>query len=369
VKREARLLLGKASDSLVLCVELFNRPYDRGRTTTCLILAGHAFEMLLKAVIIKKNGRIREEDETDTIGFDKCVAKCWSDGQIRFLTEEQTLTLRSIGAMRDAAQHYMNDVTEELLYMWVQASVTLFDDILESVFQLHLRDLIPLRVLPVSTTPPVSIDMLFDKEVAAVSILLAAGRRRGLEAQMKLRPLVTLNKALQGESSYQPTDIELRGTIESIRKGIAWQELFPGVASLSMSPTGSGLSLAIRLTKKDGPPVTVVPLGTPGAVAVVEKRVNELGYYSLTRSNLAAKVGLTGSQTDAVIWHFGFKSDPDLSKIFEMGVAKFWRYSPKAIDRIRDILSATSLDPILHAYYRRNADGLSGTSHAGLPPV
>ena len=105
MKREARLLFGKASDSLVLCVELFNRPYYRGRTTTCLSLAGHAFEMLLKAVIIEKDGRIREGDETGAIGFDKCVAKCWSDGQVRFLTEEQATTLRSIGAMRDAAQH------------------------------------------------------------------------------------------------------------------------------------------------------------------------------------------------------------------------------------------------------------------------
>lgn len=31
MKREAKLLLGKACDSLILSIELFNRPHDKGR--------------------------------------------------------------------------------------------------------------------------------------------------------------------------------------------------------------------------------------------------------------------------------------------------------------------------------------------------
>jgi hypothetical protein len=49
MKREARLLLEKACDSLLLSIELFNRPHDRGRVTGTLIQLDHAFEMLLKA--------------------------------------------------------------------------------------------------------------------------------------------------------------------------------------------------------------------------------------------------------------------------------------------------------------------------------
>ena len=52
MKREARHLFRKALGSLVLSVELFNRPSDRGRVSGSLILLDHAFEMFLKAGIL-----------------------------------------------------------------------------------------------------------------------------------------------------------------------------------------------------------------------------------------------------------------------------------------------------------------------------
>lgn len=70
MKRQARLLLNKATDSLILAIEYFNRPIDRGRVTAVLILLDHAFEMLLKAAILHRGGRIREPRKRETIGFD-----------------------------------------------------------------------------------------------------------------------------------------------------------------------------------------------------------------------------------------------------------------------------------------------------------
>jgi len=359
VKKEARLLLGKAYDSLTLCVEVFNRPYDCGRTTTSLILAGHAFEMLLKAAIVERNGRIREKDEKDTIGFDKSVAKCFSDGQIRFLTEEQKFTLQEIDGMRDAAQHYLLEVTEELLYVLIQASVTLFGDLVESVFHQHLRDVLPLRVLPLSTTPPTNIDALFDREIATVSALLAEGRRRRIEAKMRLRPLLIMDKALCGET-HQPTDAELAETITGIKHNTGWQELFPGVASMDMSSSGSGPSFALRLAKKGGTPVVLAPAGTPGVATVVLKRVNELDYYSLNRTALATKVGLSGPKTSAVIWYLKLRESREFSALIQIDASTFWRYSPKAIDQIKTALSGTPLSSIWQAYYNREDNSPSG---------
>ena len=87
MKREAKLLLGKAIDSLVLSMEHFNRPCDRGRTTAVLIFLDHAFEMTLKSAILHKGGSIRKPERKQTIGFDECVRKALSDGAIRFLDE------------------------------------------------------------------------------------------------------------------------------------------------------------------------------------------------------------------------------------------------------------------------------------------
>ena len=113
MKREARLLLGKACDSLMLSIEFFNRPHDLGRTTTTLILLDHAFEMLLKASIVHRGGRIREKRANETMGFDKCVRCALSEGKIRFLTEEQALSLQGINNLRDAAQHHLLDISED----------------------------------------------------------------------------------------------------------------------------------------------------------------------------------------------------------------------------------------------------------------
>ena len=80
MKREARHLLEKAVSSLLLAIEIFNRPQDRGRVDGVLIFLDHAFEMLLKASIIHRGGEIRDEGAKQTIGFDHCVRKASAMG-------------------------------------------------------------------------------------------------------------------------------------------------------------------------------------------------------------------------------------------------------------------------------------------------
>ncbi len=102
MKREAHLLLRKALDSLVISIERFNGPSDRGRVTSVLITLDRAFEMLLKAAILHRGGRIREPRKRETLGFDMCIRKGLSEGSIKFLTEEQSITLQTINGLRDA---------------------------------------------------------------------------------------------------------------------------------------------------------------------------------------------------------------------------------------------------------------------------
>ena len=92
MKREAKLLLEKACDSLVLSIELFNRPNDRGRVSSTLIQLDHGFEMLMKAAILNRGGSIREKRAKETIGFDACVRRSVSDGKIRYLRHCQEIT-------------------------------------------------------------------------------------------------------------------------------------------------------------------------------------------------------------------------------------------------------------------------------------
>lgn len=346
MKREAKLLLDKARDSLILSVEIFNRPHDCGRATTTLILLDHAFEMLLKAAILHRGGRIREEKRArETFGFDSCVRIALSTGDIKFLTDEQALTLQVINGLRDAAQHHILEISEGQLYLQAQAGLTLFHDLLKNVFGKDLALELPERVLPLATQVPTDLMALFAGETAHIKQLLAPGRRRQTEATARLRPLAILDATIRGEKG-QPIPSELNKMKALITKGTDWSKIFSGVASIQMTTEGDGPTLALRLTKKEGVPVQLVPEGTPGASVIAIKRVDELGFYNLGRDQVAEHVGLSGPKTTAVIRYLKMEEDPECFRHFKIGKTEFKRYSQRAIDKIKAALDQVSIDKI-----------------------
>jgi len=345
MKREAKLLLKKACDALVLSIELFNRPHDRGRVSTTLIQLDHGFEMLLKAAILHRRGRIRDKRAKETIGFDACVRRSLSDGAIKYLTEEQALVLQTINGLRDAAQHHLLDISEGQLYVHVQSGVTLFRDLLKQVFGQELITHLPARVLPVSTSPPTNLATLFESEVAEIKKLLGPGKRRKLEALARLRPLAILDGTIRGEKG-QPSDEDLRRLGVEVLGGKPWAAVFQGASSVEISPEGTGPALSLRLSKKEGIPIQLVAEGTPGASVVAVKRVDELGFYNLGAKQLAEKVGLTMPKVVAVVDYLGLRDQADCYKEIKIGKAVFKRYSSNALDRVAEAIQNEGTEEI-----------------------
>ena len=344
MKRESKLLLNKACDSLLLGIELFNRPNDRGRVTSVIIQTDHAFEMILKAAIVQRGGKIQDKNSKETIGFDACVRRGLSDGNLRFLTEEEALTLRAINGLRDAAQHHLLDISEAQLYLHIQSGVTLFRDLLMKVFQKKFSQELPARVLPISTTAPTDITAIFDSEISEILKLLQPGKRRSVEAEARLRPLAVFEFAVRGEK-MQPSTNDLNRAARFLLKR-NWQEVFPGAALMNVVTEGNGIDISVRLTKKEGPAFHIVPEGTPGASTVAVRRVNELDYYNLGARQLADNLDLTIPKLLAVVAHLGIQNDPDHFKEIVVGSTRYKRYSQKSISRIRDCLKEENLDTI-----------------------
>jgi hypothetical protein len=352
MKKECRLLRDKAINSLILSIEHFNRPSDQGRVESVLIFLDHSFEMVLKAAIIHRGGSIREKGAAQTIGFDACVRKALSSGQVRFLTNEQALTLQSINSLRDAAQHHLLDISESHLYLQAQAGITLFRDIHKKVFNEDLYASLPKRVLPLSTTPPTDLSTLFDSEFKEIKKLLNPGTRRHIEAAAKLRALAIVEGAVRGQK-VQPGESELRRIEREMKKGKSWDQVFPGVASINLTSQGYGPSLDFRITKKDGIPVVMVPEGTPGASVVAIKRVDELSFYNLGLHQLADKVGLSWPRTTAMVRYLSLQADPDCFKQIQIGKSQFNRYSQKAIEKIKESLKSVAIDDVWSDYVER----------------
>lgn len=352
MKRETKLLLEKAVNALILSIDHFNRPSDRGRVEAVLIFLDHSFEMLLKSAILHRGGRIFEKGSAHSLGFNTCVRRSLSKGTICFLSEEQALLLQTINSLRDATQHHLLNISEGQLYIQAQAGVTLFKDLLQQVFGKDLGVELPDRVLPISTQPPMDLAKLFENEVEEVRKLLRPGKRRRVEVESKAKALAILECAIKGDYN-QPQPRELARICSAIRDGISWDQLFPGVACINITSTGYGPAIEFRLTKKAGIPIHLVAEGSPDAATVAVKPVNELSFYSLGRNDLSEKVGLGHNKTSAFIWYLKIKSDPECYRHIRIGKSSFDRYSPKAIDRLKEAMNQTTVDQVWKEYCRK----------------
>lgn len=351
MKKEVRLLKGKAAASLLLSIEHFNRPWNVGRSDAVLILLDHAFEMILKSAIMHRGGRIRDPREKNTIGFDACIRRALSTPKVQFLSEEQALVLQTINGLRDAAQHHLVDLSETQLYFHAQAGVTLFRDILRDVFDERLAELLPERVLPISTIAAVDPLIMFTEELEEVRRLLAPRTRRHAEAEARLRSLAIMDGAIQGEH-VQPGVSQLRHLTAKIRNGASLNEIFPGISGIDFSVDGAGPQVSLRITKKEGVPVTIVPEGTPGSGVVAVRRVDELGFYNLGHRELSKKLNLTQNKTTAAIQVLDLKNDPDCYKTFKIGAMHHQRYSQNAVAKIQHLLESRSPDDVWQQYRR-----------------
>jgi hypothetical protein len=63
LKKNVAPLIDRSIQSLILSIELFNRPSETGRTHGVLMFLQHSFEMLLKAAILQRTGSIHPKDD------------------------------------------------------------------------------------------------------------------------------------------------------------------------------------------------------------------------------------------------------------------------------------------------------------------
>lgn len=335
-KRDVSELKGRAINSLVLSIELFNRPHDQGRAEGVLILLHHAFEMLLKAIIKDRTGTVHAKGEKYSFGFDKCLEV--AQNEIKVISVDERATLSILDAHRDTAIHYYQDVSEDLLYLQAQAAVTLFDDLISRVFKERLADCIPERVLPVSTRPPKDLKVLIDSELSQVDELLQAGSRKGIQAAARLRPILAMATATRSDAE-RVTEGELRKAINRRRRGDDWSVILPEVAQLKLETQGDGIPIFLRIKKDADIAVRVAKVGEPVTGTLIKQEVNIWDKYNLGRDDLAKKLGISGPKTSALILDLKIQEDQDCYKLLRRKSSTFKGYSKAALDRLQSAVN------------------------------
>jgi len=251
-----------ATDSFRIAVELFNRPFENGRTEGVLILLDHSFEMLLKAAILRRGGKIRADDGSgQTISLEKCVKRC-RDGtrdnqRIQFLSKSEAAAIFSLNNLRDYAQHEQVDVREQQLYLQSRQCTDIFEMILTRVFNESLSQYLPDRVLPLSTTVPTDIASVIDQEIDEIQELMDEGATD--EARNKLKALDSVERGLADDGDT-PDHSELTTKLEAVDDDQDLEDIFPSTFAALTDGVDSGGGVRINLGSDDpGLPAQYVP--------------------------------------------------------------------------------------------------------------
>lgn len=340
MKRKTRLLLESGTESLILGVELFNKPSDTARMQGVLLLMNHSFEMLLKAVIYAKTGKIKNRGEEFNYGFEKCLNICHS--QLSCVDADQMLVLMNLNGFRDAATHDLVDISEGLLYSHAQSGLQIFAAVLKKVFNRNLSDNLPRRILPISAGMPTDIGMIVADDMALAKSLLSGRKRREEEAEAKLRPYEIIEKNIRDVQGVVGEKLSL-ATIVKRLKGGEWKLALPLVTGL-VQPKSGGIPISLHVTKREGFPVRIDP---EAATAIAFRYIRPEDKYPYLTTELAQKLKISTNKVVGLVKLFEMRNNEQFHTSIKIGKSSLvQRYSEKAHDALARAIDAEGMESL-----------------------
>lgn len=346
LKRDARTLKQKAMASLRRGLEVFNGHDDQGRTESVLLHMQHCSEMLIKALLVQKNKQVFDKEKGTSIGLEKALNISSSSG---YISSAQAGAIRSMDAMRDAAQHWMIVVPEDALFINARALITTVDEILQLHFEDCLANILPLRVLPLSTQPISDFELLVDREYSQIVELLAPNKRSRDEARGRIRTLLAMEAHVTNEIAVSERDID---RIEkAIKNGVEIENVFPRLMTLASNVSGEGPTIRVHFSKKEGAPVRYISGDDPSAAAAIREVDLQKKYY-ISRQDLAVKLRLSSARCKALRDYLKIDENEENMMVFKFGSQSHPRYSDNAL---RELQAANTPEMIELAWAARQS--------------
>ena len=343
LRREAAILKKKSIASLRRAARSFNDYDQDGRTTTILLHLQHAFEMLLKAGLVQRRVRVFDPGDGKSLGISRCVNLATEHLKV---TASEASLIRAIDALRDEEQHWFADADEGILYVHARGAITAFDDLLYRVFGERLADHLPARVLPISTEAPGDIQILIDREYTQIQKLLAPGGRKRADAQARIRTLLAMEAHVSDGVLVSQKDVDR--VEKAIKAGKGRGEVFPRLGDLGTEVGGSGITVTVRFTKKDGAPVMFVPPDDPNAAGV--RQIDLQRTYHMSTRELAQKLGLTEPRAFALRRALRIDDDTRCRHDFSFGKSTFAAYSDNALAKMKAGRAELDIDEVWRQY-------------------
>lgn len=134
-------LLGKSKESFLLAIELYNRPSLKFSAEACAIFLCNAWELMIKAYMIKRDGEdsiFYSDDPGRTLSLEACLKRV-------FTNESDPLrkNMKEVIDFRNLSTHFITDEYEFFYGPFLQSCVENFADKLESLHGESIVDIMP----------------------------------------------------------------------------------------------------------------------------------------------------------------------------------------------------------------------------------
>ena len=325
----------RSLQSITLAIELFNRPNECARSHTVVILLHHSFELILKSLIVTRRGSVFDEERGYSYGFDKCLTIAQEESLI---TIDHRKFLSILDNARDSAIHYYQTISEPILYIFSQASVSLFNELIRTATGKGLLQFLPQRVLTLSAISPQKLGQVLDEEFETLRTLLHRPDMDKRQALAMLRPLMAFQ--VGGEEQHRRmTNGELEVAAENLATAASWRVVFPEIAKVEFESAGDDIAVGFKVVKEstDALPVRVLKPGEEHLAkgVIIQKEINIFDKFNLGLHQLADNVGISSPRTLAMVRELGIHNDSEMFRQIQIGTQKHKRYSKKALDFLR----------------------------------
>lgn len=138
---EADRLLDKSQEAFILAIELFNRPTIRYRVEGCAFFLCNAWELMLKAYLMKRDGyrSIFYKNKPDrSIALDSCISKIMTNEN-----DPVRINLETVEQLRNESTHFVVEEYDITYGPIFQANIHNYDEAIKHYHNVSIADRLP----------------------------------------------------------------------------------------------------------------------------------------------------------------------------------------------------------------------------------
>lgn len=326
-------LVDKAKCAAEAAVHAFNSVWHEYRDESTLLLLSNAWELLAKAVLLRKGEGITRGQRGETISAEVAMVRLLSS---KLVTKPQAETIQQVISLRNAATHgVLPKVPDEILQHLLFFACKFFRELLGAQFPSHLKGMRP-NYLTLSFAEMTTYADKVQKLVSQV--------KRNADDK---RLVWLLERGVAFDGSAYITEAQFESQFKGRRK------VLPHLRVGSFMKTTDMVRIVpIEAPKNFGADVTLRKgSARDSSLPVLIKKTELDKDYPHLTNELGAKLGKNQAWTALACRQLGLKDNPTFHQRVRVSAkSEVHRYSEAALSKLKEKLALDpSYNPFLHA--------------------